>query len=103
MKEANVEHWSAGEDKPLVRREESPTRWWLIGIVILAVGLVAAFWLWLEHRPQTPEPPPLASPAPRAEAPVEAKPEPPPPAPSLEPPKPLPTLDQSDAMMRDTV
>jgi hypothetical protein len=96
-----VEHWSAGDERPHVRREEPATRWWVVGLVVLVVGLASAFWLWWQGREQPPEPPPLA--APRTEAPPQAKAEPPVQAPSLEPSKPLPTLDNSDAMMRDTV
>jgi DUF3014 family protein len=99
----NVERWSAGDDKPYVRREEPPpARWWWVAALIALVAVGAAYYF---TREQPQEPPPLAAPAPapRTEAPPQAKAEPPPQAPSMEPPKPLPTLENSDAMMRDTV
>ena len=98
-----MEHWSAGDDRPFARPEDPPpVRWWWVAalLALLAVGFAYYF-----SREQPQEPAPLA--APRTETAPQAKPEAaapvPIPVPSSEPSKALPTLDNSDAMMRDTV
>jgi flagellar basal body-associated protein FliL len=74
----------------------------LLVVVILASG-AAGYYFW--HDQQRPTPPPLATPEPRGEAApqIAAKPAAPGPSAPSESAKSLPTLENSDAMMRDTV
>ena len=100
-----MEQWSSREERPYFREARTGYVWWVFFVVLaLAVG-AALYYVWLKRDflglPQFASQPPAAQPA----APVEeSKPEAPQAqAPSAEPTKPLPSLEQSDAMMRDTV
>ena len=99
-----MEQWSAREDRPFVR-EEPPVFWWVTAFLLL-VGLAAAAYYVYSEWPQRPQPV-VAEPV--AEAPAAAPPvEPSAPPTQFEgervaPAKPLPTLENSDPMMRDAV
>lgn len=105
-----MEPWSAREDSPYVTRAEpSSSPWWLwvLLFVIMAAGAGYAYYLW--QRPELPVQP-VTSPAPVAAAPEPAaaafQDEPPVrypvPRAEEEPAKPLPTLENSDPMMRQS-
>jgi hypothetical protein len=105
MPEVAMEQWSSREERPYFRESRTGYVWWVFFLVLaLAVG-AALYYFWSKRDflglPPLASKPPAAEPA----APVEeAKPEAPQAqAPSAEPTKPLPSLEQSDAMMRDTV
>jgi hypothetical protein len=99
-----MEQWSVREDdRPLLRPEKSVTPWLLAGLAAVVVAGAAGFYYYL--RQSVPQPTPVAAPAPRLEPapPVQA------PAPQehhalavpqAQPDAPLPTLDNSDSMMR---
>jgi hypothetical protein len=97
--------WSASDDRPYVRREATPAPWWILLAVLFLVGAGAALYFWWQGR-DIPAPPPLAASAPPAvePAPQASTPEPAVPAePGAPPAKSLPTLDNSDAMMREAL
>jgi hypothetical protein len=101
-----MEQWSSREERPYFRESRTGYIWWVFFLILaLAVG-AALYYFWSKRDflglPPLASKPPAAEPA--APAP-EAKPEVPPQAqaPSAEPTKPLPSLEQSDAMMRDSV
>lgn len=105
-----MEPWSVRDDSRYERQPEaspSSTPWWILIVAAIVASVAAAYWFW----PQRPEPalPQLPSaPEVRSEAPApQASEEPgiryPVPAPEAEPAKPLPTLDNSDPMMRESV
>ena len=100
-----MEQWSSREERPFFRETRTGYVWWVFFLVLaLAVG-AALYYFWSKRDflglPSLASKPPAAAPAAPAE---EAKPEAPQAqAPSAEPEKPLPSLEQSDAMMRDTV
>jgi hypothetical protein len=100
-----MEHWSARDDRPYLKHSESSSTWWIALVVVLLGGAAAAYYFWQQQHFEPP--PPLAAPEPRTEAPAQVGEKPavrhPLPAIGAEPAKPLPTLDNSDAMMRDTV
>jgi len=102
-----MEHWSVRDDNPYVRRAEpSSTPWWLLVLMVVLLGAGAGYYFWTQRGAQSPAP--LAMPEPPAEAaPPQASAEPavryPVPAAEEEPAKPLPTLENSDAMMRESV
>ena len=102
-----MEQWSARDDSPYQRHAESPKPWWILVVAGIVASIAAAYWFWPQKRePQ--QPPSVAAPQPPAETPApQAAAEPairyPVPAPAAEPTKPLPTLENSDPMMRDTV
>lgn len=102
-----MENWSARDDSPYVRPPESSAPLWLLVLaVILAIG-AAGYYFWRQNEAQqSQQPPPSAAPAPRSDAAPQVGAEParrPPPGIGGEPAKSLPTLENSDAMMRDTV
>jgi len=102
-----MEHWSVRNDSPYVRRAEpSSTPWWLLLLTVILLGAGAGYYFWTQRG--APSPAPLAAPEPPAEAaPPQASAEPavryPVPAAEEEPARPLPTLENSDAMMRESV
>ena len=100
-----MEQWSSRDERPYFPEARTGYVWWVFFLVLaLAVG-AALYYFWSKR--DFLGSPPLASKPPAAEpaAPAETK----PPeaaqaqAPSAEPSTPLPSLEQSDAMMRDTV
>jgi hypothetical protein len=108
-----MEHWSARDERPWVRPEESSSSWWVPAIAIaLVVGIgMGAVWHFgglpgwsVSEAPPPPQalaepaPAPAPAPPPQPEA-REPIPEPAPQAPE----KPLPTLEKSDAMARDSI
>jgi len=105
-----MEQWSARDDSPYQRPVESSSNpWWLLLVAGIVASVAAAYYFWPE-RQQPQQPPAAAAPEARSEAPApQASAEPatrypvPAPATASEPTKPLPTLDNSDPMMRDTV
>jgi hypothetical protein len=99
-----VEHWSARDDSPYVRRPESSAPRWILPVLFILASAAAGYYFWQHLEP--PSPPPLATAAPRSEAAPQAAAEParrPFPELNSEAAKSLPTLENSDAMMRDTV
>jgi hypothetical protein len=100
-----MEQWSSRDERPYFREARTGYIWWVFFLLLaLAVG-AALYYLWSKRDflglPQPASTPPAAEPA----APPEAKPEAAPrvEAPPAEPAKSLPSIEQSDAMMRDTV
>ena len=107
-----MEQWSVREDdRPFVRPQRR-AEFWLPSLAIAAVICAAAFYYYLQHAPNLhlSAPPPAAAPAQTAPAPGPA------PAPAPEPavrhplepsaqaaPPSLPTLDNSDSLMRESV
>src|ERR1041385_3599950 len=105
-----MEQWSSRDERPYIRESRTGYVWWVF-FILLALAVIAAmyyFWSKRDLPGLTPvaSTPPATQPAAPAEA---AKPEGPEPgvpragAPPAEPAKPLPSIEQSDAMMRDTV
>jgi hypothetical protein len=100
-----MEQWSSRDERPYIRESRTGYVWWVF-FILLALAVIAAmyyFWSKRDLPGLTPvaSTPPATQPAAPAE---EAKPEvPQAQAPSAEPAKPLPSIEQSDAMMRDTV
>lgn len=108
-----MERWSVRDDSPYQRQDESSSNpWWILLVAGIVASVVATYYFWPQKQEpllQQP-PPPVAAPQPPGESPApQASAEPgiryPVPAPDTgsEPTKPLPTLDNSDPMMRDTV
>lgn len=107
-----MEPWSVRDDRPYQRHAESSSKnpWWIVLAAGIVASIAAAYYFWPERQqPQPQQPPASSAPEARTEAPPapQASAEPatryPVPAPQVEPTKPLPTLDNSDPMMRDTV
>jgi hypothetical protein len=101
-----MEQWSSRDERPFFREARTGYVWWLF-FLLLALAVVAAlYYFWAKRdllglAPVASTPPATTQPAAPAE---EAKPEAPQAqAPSAEPAKSLPSIEQSDAMMRDTV
>jgi hypothetical protein len=106
-----MEQWSVRDDSPYQRDGESSSfRWWFLIAAGIIAAVAATYYLWPQRQEAQPAQPPAAAPPEgRGEAPEpqESAEEPgtryPVPAAAGEPAKPLPTLDNSDAMMRETV
>jgi Protein of unknown function (DUF3014) len=101
-----MEQWSARDDRPYIRETHATHAayvWWLFFLVIAAGVAAAGYYFWPQHELLGPAP--IASAPPQTEAPAQAQAEQPQAAASApsEPAKPLPTLENSDAMMRETV
>jgi hypothetical protein len=106
-----MEQWSIGDERPYLREPHRPRTaylWWVFFLVLAAAGGGAAYY-FVQQRELLGSAP-LASSAPAAEAPaqpaapVAAKAETTPEAPAAEAPKAaLPTLENSDPLMRETV
>ena len=100
-----MEQWSSRDERPYIREARTGYVWWVFFLVLaLSVG-AALYYFWSKRDflglPPIASAPPATQPAAPAE---EAKPEAPQAqAPSAEPAKPLPSIEQSDPMMRDTV
>ena len=99
-----MEHWSARDDSPYVRRpggEPSSSPWWLWVLMVVLLGAGAGYYFWTRQVDEPPSPAPLAAPPePRVEAPA---PEPAVRYPIETPsPKPLPSLENSDPMARQS-
>jgi hypothetical protein len=108
-----MEQWSARDDSPY--REETPYRrrpepssspWWLWALMFVLLGAGAGYYFWQQDLALLPqEAAPLATPAPeapRGEVPQPAVRYPVPAAPE-QAARSLPTLENSDAMMRESV
>jgi hypothetical protein len=102
------EQWTARDDNPYVRRPEpSSSPWWLWVLMVVLLGAGAGYYFWSQERdrPLEPQQPaPLASPA-QPDAPPAEEPAVRYPVPVAEEgaAKPLPTLENSDPMMRESV
>lgn len=104
-----MEQFSARDDSPYLRRPEpSSSPWWLWVLMIVLLGAGAGYYFWQQDRAVQPqEPAPLATPpdAPQQAAQLSdeaASPRYPVPVAEEAPAKPLPTLENSDAMMRES-
>ena len=100
-----MEQWSSRDERPYFRESRTGYVWWIF-FLLLALAVAAALYYFWSKRDLLGLPPVASSPpATQSAAPAEeAKPEAPQAqAPSAEPAKPLPSIEQSDAMMRDTV
>lgn len=102
-----MEQWSSREERPYFREVRAGYVWWVFFLVLaLAVG-AALYYFWSKRDflglPPLASKPPAAEPAAPAESKPEAPQAPQAQAPSAEPAKPLPSLEQSDPMMRDSV
>jgi hypothetical protein len=103
-----MEQWSARDDSPYAKRQEpSSSPWWLWVLMFVLLGAGAGYYLWTQDQPLQPQQPaPLDAPpappeAPRAEQPPAVR--YPVPAAEEAPARPLPTLENSDPMMRESV
>jgi hypothetical protein len=99
-----MEQWSSRDERPYFRESRTGYLWWVF-FLVLALGVGAAlYYVWSKRDflglPPLASKPPAAEPAAPAESPPQA---PQAQAPSAEPERPLPSIEQSDAMMRDTV
>ncbi|HEX2198313.1 MAG TPA: DUF3014 domain-containing protein [Burkholderiales bacterium] len=105
-----MEQWSARDDSPYVRPPEpSSSPWWLWVLMIVLLGAGAGYYFWQQDQPlMSQQPEPIAAPEPPAAAPQEEEPvvrypvPAPAPAPEGAAAKPLPTLENSDPMMRES-
>lgn len=109
-----MEHWSARDERPWVRPEDSTSSWWVPALVVALVvaGGIAAVWNlsgplgWSlpeeAPAPQASAEPPPPAPAPPPQALAEARAPIPEPAPQA-PAKPLPALEESDPMARESL
>jgi len=104
-----MEQFSARDDSPYLRRPEpSSSPWWLWVLMIVLLGAGAGYYFWTQDQPlESQQPAPLASPEPPAPIAQKEAEQPavryPVPAPEEQPDKPLPTLANSDPMMRESV
>src|SRR5689334_19647128 len=99
-----MEQWTtAGEERPYIRNEGSKPYPWIIGLLLVLLAASVGYYYYYTHvlAPQAlPAPaaaPERAAPAPQAETPPVRLPAPEAAA------KPLPTLENSDSMMRDSI
>jgi hypothetical protein len=105
-----MEQWSVRDDRPYVREAKeahSAYVWWLFFLVILGGAAAGAYYFWPKTdifggAPQA-EPAPASAPAAVAAAAPAPQPAEAPPVAEAAPAAPLPSLDNSDAMMRETV
>ena len=104
-----MEHWSARDDSPYVRRpggQPSSSPWWLWVLMVVLLGAGAGYYFWTrqvdEPRPAAPlaasEPAPADAPQPE-QAPAVRYPVP---EAQKPPAKALPTLENSDPMARQS-
>src|SRR5262245_5158041 len=98
-----MSQWSAGEERPLFKEARPFHLWWIFFLVLALAGGGAAYY-FLHLRDFAVPAPEASAPSGAPPAPAEAKAEAP--KPSEEPPaqaKSLPSLENSDAMMRESV
>ena len=105
-----MEQWSVrDDDRPFVRQQRS-AEFWVPALAVIAVVAAAAFYYYLQRTHELPFSPP--PPAQGAAAPQPAPAAPPAPQPAIQhpletaaqaPAPSLPTLENSDSMMRDSV
>jgi hypothetical protein len=103
-----MEQWSARDDNPYLRRPEpSSSPWWLWALMIVLLGAGAGYYFWTQDQPlESQQPAPLATPPAAPDAPEVAEPPAvryPVPVAEEEPARTLPTLENSDPMMRESV
>jgi len=103
-----VEEWSVRDDeRPLLRPQ--PSRTWPIvaGVAVIAAAAGGLYYYLNSHRAEPPAPPPAPPAAQSAPAPQASTPPAAPSArletPEANPAKPLPSLDESDSMMRQSL
>ena len=98
-----MNQWSAGDERPLFRQARPFHLWWLFFLVVAVAGGGAAYY-FLHLRDFTVPALDAAAPAGAPAAPAEAKAEAPAPAdPVPAQAKALPSLENSDALMRENV
>src|SRR5262245_13331070 len=98
-----MSQWSAGDERPVFRETRPFHLWWAFFLVLALAGAGAAYY-FLHLRDFVVPPPDASAPAVAPPAPAEAKSEAP--RPAEEPPaqaKGLPSLENSDAMIRESV
>ena len=100
----SAEPWSVREDdRPFLRPERSATPWLLGALAVVVIAGAAGFYYYLRQSAPQPAAPVVAAPPPVAAAPQAQAPAPEHPAiavPQAQPDAPLPTLENSDSMMR---
>lgn len=104
-----MEQWSARDERPHFREPRTAYLWWLFFLVLALAAGTAMYYFWgkrellglpplTSSQPASQAAPPAAAPAAKsAETPA------PPDAAAAEPAKALPSLENSDALMRETV
>jgi hypothetical protein len=99
-----MEQWSSRDERPYMREARTGYVWWVFFLVLALSAGAALYYFWSKRDflglPPIASAPPAPQPAPAEEAKPEA---PQAQAPSAESVKPLPSIEQSDPMMRDTV
>src|SRR5687767_13960290 len=100
-----MDQWSARDDRPYFREGRSAYVWWIFFLVLVLAAGATAYYFGSQR--ELLGLPPLASTQPRSEVPPPAEPKSEPPQRSeagpAESAKALPSLENSDALMRETV
>ncbi len=103
-----MDQWSARDDSPYLRRAEpSSNPWWLWVLTVVLLGAGVGYYFWTREEAPQLQPQPAAPLAAPPDAPPRQSAEPtvryPVPVAEDTPEKPLPTLENSDPMMRESV
>jgi hypothetical protein len=106
-----MEQWSARDEGPYLREPKTAPLWWIFFLVLALVAGTAIYYFWgkrdllgLLGLPPLTSSQPAREAAPAAVAPAATSEAPAPPdAPAAEPATALPSLENSDALMRETV
>jgi Protein of unknown function (DUF3014) len=104
--EAKMEQWSARDDSPYLREPQSAAiLWWIFLLLVFSAAGGAAYYFWPQREILGPAPSTTSEP--RRESPTAVQPQPQAALPFDADPaasaKPLPSLDNSDGLMRETV
>lgn len=100
-----MEQWSANDERPLPRPSETHYGWWVLaGVIVLIAAAAAGYYYWARQAPPKSNEvalnPQVVAPTPAPAAPA--------PGPKLQAPAPeavkaLPSLDNSDSLLRSTL